>query len=121
MPLNWKVPTNLENRRGAESPELFPIPSLYSDWLERKRGKKDSGVYFLFPGPQGNTTGVSPAPFSARTTVTNLVLLLTPWFHGERRMDSREFWTQRDFMAFCVVEGSGWGVQESCSLPLSSQ
>lgn len=75
MPRNQKVPTNLENRHGAKKPRALAIPSLYSDWLEKKKGKKDPGVH-LSPGPPGNVTGVSPAPSSARITATCMVLLL---------------------------------------------
>lgn len=98
MSLGWRAPTNLENRHRTEKPRVVPSPC--SDWLGKEKGKKDSGLHLLLPGPQGNVTKVSPALSSARTTVMYLVLLLTVLW----RVDSRKFWTQRDFMA---SDGSG--------------
>lgn len=94
MSLGWREPTNLENRHRTEKPRV--ILSRCSDWSGKEKGKKDSGLHLLLPGPQGKVTGVSPALSSARTTVMYLVLLLTD---GSGRMDSRKFGTQRDFMA----------------------
>lgn len=75
MSLGWRAPTNLENRHRTEKPRVVPFPC--SDWLGKEKGKKDSGLHLLLPGPQGNVTEVSPALSSARTTVMYLVLLLT--------------------------------------------
>lgn len=74
MSLGWRAPTNLENRHRTEKPRV--VLSRCSDW-SGKKGKKDSGLHPLLPGPQGKVTGVSPALSSARTTVMYLVLLLT--------------------------------------------
>lgn len=75
MPLGWRAPTNLENRHRTEKPGVILSPC--SDWLGKEKGKKDSGLHLLLPGPQGNVTDVSPALSSAGTTVMYPVLLLT--------------------------------------------
>lgn len=76
----------------------------------RRKAEKDSGVHLLLPGPQENVAGVSPAPSSARTILTYLVLLLTNGSveNGEWTQSLQKVLDSEGLHGFWQ-KGQGWG------------